>query len=142
MDPIGITTVVVALVAALAFALFRQFNDGRFRVRPPSVASHGGGTASRLRALANGRPTFVQFSGAMCSQCRINERTFSEALAPHPEIGFRDLLAEEHMDLVHELGIMRSPTVLFLEPSGEVLARANGVLTTKTIHQLIGSHHD
>jgi len=46
------------------------------------------------------------------------------------------------MELVRSLGIMRSPTVLLIEPSGEIIARAQGVVKKQTILDLIGKNND
>lgn len=133
MDPIGVSVAAVALLLAVVFALARQLRDGTFRARGTTV------TSDRLRQLADGQPTFVQFSGELCTQCRRNEEEFSRTLANRPGIGFRDVAAEDNLDLVRELGIMRSPTVVFVEPTGEVTARAHGALDRDAIVALIGS---
>lgn len=140
MDPTGIAAAAAVLTAALAFASFRRLRDGRFRA--PRTVPASAPTAAALRDLTDGRPTFLQFSGELCSQCRSNERVFAQVVAAHPGIGFRDLDVAEHLELVRELGILRSPTVLFVQPSGAVVARAHGALDHTTVRQLIGAHHD
>lgn len=136
MDSLGLIIAAATLLLSLVFAQIRRSRDGRFRETPRNTSSEA------LSTIADGRLTFVQFSGEICSQCRTNERIFSQTLEKHPNVQFTDVPAEQHMELVRDLGIMRSPTVLLVEPSGEIVARAQGVVTKQTILELIGTHND
>jgi thiol-disulfide isomerase/thioredoxin len=52
----------------------------------------------------------------------LNDVTENLADVEHIEVD-----AEGHLDLVRELGIMRTPTTLILDKSGDIVGRAVGV---------------
>lgn len=136
MDPFGIAVAASTLVLSLIFAVFRRHHDGRFRTPPRDI------TSDTLRSIAAGQLTFVQFSGEVCAQCKTNQRVFTQTLDGLTSVQFTDVPVDQHMELVRSLGIMRSPTVLLIEPSGEIIARAQGVVKKQTILDLIGKNND
>ncbi|MFF9851701.1 TlpA family protein disulfide reductase [Streptomyces litmocidini] len=72
------------------------------------------------------RATLVQFSTAFCQPCRATRRTLAEVAAMVPGVEHVEIDAEERLDLVRELGIVRTPTVLVLDAAGRVVRRAAG----------------
>ncbi|MEU1867590.1 TlpA family protein disulfide reductase [Streptomyces gardneri] len=80
----------------------------------------------RLGAELGERATLVQFSTAFCQPCRATRRTLAEVAAMVPGVGHVEIDAEERLDLVRELGIARTPTVLVLDRTGRVVRRAAG----------------
>ncbi|MGW6390249.1 TlpA family protein disulfide reductase [Streptomyces sp. NPDC055103] len=72
------------------------------------------------------RATLVQFSTAFCQPCRATRRTLAEVAAMVPGVAHVEIDAEERLDLVRELGIVRTPTVLVLDGAGRVVRRAAG----------------
>ncbi|MFE0705379.1 TlpA family protein disulfide reductase [Streptomyces sp. NPDC058872] len=72
------------------------------------------------------RATLVQFSTAFCQPCRATRRTLAEVAAMVPGVGHVEIDAEERLDLVRRLGIVRTPTVLVLDAAGRVVRRASG----------------
>ncbi|MEV8585504.1 thioredoxin family protein [Streptomyces sp. NPDC051180] len=79
-----------------------------------------------LGAELGERATLVQFSTAFCQPCRATRRTLAEVAAMVPGVGHVEIDAEERLDLVRELGISRTPTVLVLDGAGRVVRRAAG----------------
>ncbi|WP_306190680.1 MULTISPECIES: thioredoxin family protein [unclassified Streptomyces] len=92
----------------------------------------GGRTGDRrLGAAELGRrlgthATLVQFSTAFCAPCRATRRVLSEVAAMVPGVAHVDIDAEDHLDLVRELDIVRTPTVLVLDAGGRIVRRAAG----------------
>lgn len=82
--------------------------------------------AGRLGAELGERATLVQFSTAFCQPCRATRRTLAEVAAMVEGVGHIEIDAEERLDLVRELGIVRTPTVLVLDRSGRIVRRAAG----------------
>ncbi|MEU2117703.1 thioredoxin family protein [Streptomyces sp. NPDC058700] len=79
-----------------------------------------------LGAELGERATLVQFSTAFCQPCRATRRILAEVAVMVPGVGHVEIDAEERLDLVRELGIARTPTVLVLDRAGRVVRRAAG----------------
>ncbi|MFF4749563.1 TlpA family protein disulfide reductase [Streptomyces sp. NPDC002514] len=72
------------------------------------------------------RATLVQFSTAFCAPCRATRRVLGEVAGLVPGVAHVEIDAEARLDLVRELGIRRTPTVLVLDAAGRVVRRAAG----------------
>lgn len=72
------------------------------------------------------RLTLVQFSTAFCQPCRATRVILREVAAALPGVRHVEVDAESHLDIVRELDIRRTPTVLFVDPSGAVVRRVSG----------------
>lgn len=150
MNP-GLVVLLVALLAATAFGLWRRQTDGRFSsgrraARPgerretpdvsapdPSAATAPDGptpwaalTAVLPDLTLGERATFVQFSSAFCAPCRTTRVLLADVADKEPGVVHVEVDAEEHLALVRELDVRRTPTTLILDPSGVELARAAG----------------
>ncbi len=82
----------------------------------------GAAIADRLGA----RATVVQFSSAFCQPCRATRRILEEVTTMVPGVAHIELDAEDNLDLVRALDIRRTPTVMFLDSSGQVRKHASG----------------
>jgi thiol-disulfide isomerase/thioredoxin len=85
----------------------------------------------RLRAAELGgelgeRATLVQFSSAFCAPCRATRRILGEVAGMVPGVAHLEIDAEDRLELVRELGILKTPTVLVLDAGGRVVRRATG----------------
>ncbi|WP_308307578.1 thioredoxin family protein [Streptomyces sp. ISL-10] len=72
------------------------------------------------------RATLVQFSTAFCQPCRATRRTLADVAGMVEGVAHIELDAEERLELVRELGIVKTPTVLVLDSAGRVVTRASG----------------
>ncbi|MFC9733987.1 TlpA family protein disulfide reductase [Streptomyces roseolus] len=72
------------------------------------------------------RATLVQFSSAFCQPCRATRRVLDEVAAMVPGVAHVEIDAEEHLALVRDLGVTRTPTVLVLDAAGAIVRRAAG----------------
>ncbi|MFN8157163.1 MAG: thioredoxin family protein [Candidatus Nanopelagicales bacterium] len=146
----GVVVLVVILIAASAFGLWRRATDGRMRTTkagaPVELAAdtegsqhvpgtgHGGGHAhagDRLDAADLGvelgdRATLVQFSSAFCAPCRTTRVVLEEVVGMVDGVAHVEVDAESHLDLVRRLDVRRTPTVLVLDSEGLVRVRAAG----------------
>nr|WP_244888220.1 thioredoxin family protein [Streptomyces scopuliridis] len=98
--------------------------DGR-----PKVRGNDGGKrlgAAELGAELGERATLVQFSSAFCQPCRATRRTLADVAGMVDGVSHVELDAEERLELVRELGILRTPTVLVLDAGGRIVRRAAG----------------
>ncbi len=121
--------VVVVLVAATAFALWRRRQDGHIRGVGPvgaSDLSEQRVSAADLGQALGVRATLVQFSTAFCQPCRATRRVLGEVAEQVDGVTHVEIDAESHLDLVRRLDVRRTPTVLVLDRQGQVVRRASG----------------
>jgi thiol-disulfide isomerase/thioredoxin len=136
----GLVIVVAALVLALGFGLYRAATDGRFRgtkaVRGASAPADSASVASPVTwdavtvalpsAELGERATLLQFSSAFCAPCRVTRQVLTDVAGLVPGVVHLEVDAEHHLELVRELGIMRTPTTLILDATGAEATRATG----------------
>ncbi len=153
----GTWVLVVAVVGALAFGLFRAFTDGRFRgthrvhglspgepvdqsvaepVEEPVRESLLDGTP--WAADLGERATLLQFSSAFCAPCRATRRVLDDVSMSLPGVVHLEVDAEHHLDVVRRLGIMRTPTTLVLDGYGHEVTRATGAPTKQQVMAALG----
>ncbi len=131
-----LVVLVVVLLAATAFGMWRRRHDGRIRgVDPVRGAAghadvHDDGrerlTPAELGAALGSRATLVQFSTAFCAPCRATRRVLGEVAEQVEGVAHVEIDAEGHLDLVRRLDVRRTPTVFVLDASGAVIRRAVG----------------
>lgn len=130
----------IALVVAAAFGLYRRRVDGRFRTSPATQAAETG--SERLTEADLGVPlgrsaTVVQFSSEFCAPCRAAERVITDAVAGLDGVQYLDIDSEQKLELVRRLNILRTPTVLITDPTGRILARTAGVPTKQSLQSVL-----
>jgi thiol-disulfide isomerase/thioredoxin len=113
-----------ALVVASAHGVPHKRRSGRVRVRGRDDGKRLG--AAELGGELGERATLVQFSSAFCAPCRATRRVLGEVAGMVPGVTHVEIDAEAHLDLVRELGILKTPTVLVLDADGRVVRRATG----------------
>ena len=122
--------VLAVLVVASGFGLLRQRTDGRVKQLAPSAGGEAVLAADSPFAqygTMGERATIVQFSSTVCAPCRAAKAIASDVAAVVPGVRHLEVNAEQHMDLVREFGIMRTPTILVLDGRGRLSARISGV---------------
>ena len=126
----GLLVLLAAVAAALAFGLWRRVRDGRVRrhgPRRPAVAESPSVLADTPWADELGeRATFLQFSSAFCAPCRATRRVLADVAGTTPGVAHVEVDAEQHLDLVRRLGVLRTPTTLVLDGAGVEVGRATG----------------
>ncbi len=122
----GVYVLALALLLALGFGLYRKAVDGRVRV----LDGHPSGLdAGRLGEELGASATFLQFSAPVCAPCRATRRVLGDLTADSPGVAHIEIDAQQRPDLVDELGITRTPTVLLLDGGGRVRGRIVGAPT-------------
>ncbi len=162
----GVWVLLVAVVAALSFGLYRALTDGRFRgthqvhgaeAGPESAresaresdreAAQPGAAPAAVSLLAGTpwadqlgeRATLLQFSSAFCAPCRATRRILHEVASPTPGVVHIEVDAEHHLDVVRRLGILRTPTTLVLDERGHEVTRATGAPTRHQVLAALGT---
>ena len=72
------------------------------------------------------RATLLQFSSAFCPPCRATRVVLGDVAAMVPGVVHVEVDAESHLDLVRQLDVTRTPTVLVLDSAGRIRTRATG----------------
>ena len=147
---LGLILLVAVLALASIFGLWRKKTDGTMKtvgtmsvaapipvaddapevgVETASAAEHGGErlTSELLGAPLGENATLVQFSTAFCQPCRATRRILDEVATMVPGTVHLEIDAEAHLDLVRQLDIRRTPTVLVLDARGVITKRAVGL---------------
>jgi thiol-disulfide isomerase/thioredoxin len=132
----GVWIVVVAVVVAVGFGLYRAAVDGRFRgthkIRDIEPSSEPRAPESSVLAdtawagQLGERATLLQFSSAFCAPCRTTRHVLADVAGRTEGVTHIEVDAEHHLDLVRRLGIMRTPTTLILDADGREHTRASG----------------
>lgn len=117
--------VLAVLALATALGLAWRARDGAFRPAP-SPRADGVVTAAELGIAPGERATFLQLSSEVCAACRSTSRVLQGVAAEHPGVVHVELDVAEHLDLAERWQVMRTPTVLVLDPSGAVVGRTSG----------------
>ena len=120
----GLVVCVVVLAAASAYGVLHRRRSGRVRVRGRDDGKRL--VAAELGEELGARATLVQFSSAFCAPCRATRRVLGEVAAMVPGVAHVEIDAEKNLDLVRELDILKTPTVLVLDADGRVVRRATG----------------
>ena len=128
----GAWVLVVALVLATVFGVYRAARDGRFRgmhrvkgaVEEEVVESVLAG--SDIDHELGERATLLQFSSAFCAPCRATRRILADVADVVPGVVHVEVDAEHHLELVRRLGVARTPTTLVLDRHGREVTRASG----------------
>ena len=142
----------VAVVGALVFGVFRALTDGRFRgthrVHGAEATSEPAATDPAPESLLAGTPwanqlgeqaTLLQFSSAFCAPCRATRRVLGEVASATPGVAHIEVDAEQHLDVVRRLGILRTPTTIVLGEHGAEVTRASGAPTKQQVLAALGA---
>lgn len=118
----GLWIVLGTLMLGTVIGVVRHSRDGRAR----EVGGEKRLSAEQLGADLGERATLVQFSTAFCQPCRATRRILDDVAGIVPGVAHVEIDAESRLDLVRELDVMRTPTVLILDRSGKIVKRASG----------------
>ncbi|MFC1403969.1 MULTISPECIES: thioredoxin family protein [Streptacidiphilus] len=120
----GLVVCLAVLALSGAFGLLRMRGRGRLKMR-----GRDGGVrleAGELGAELGERATLVQFSSAFCQPCRATKRILGEVAGMVEGVAHIEIDAESRLELVRQLGILSTPTVLVLDADGALVRRAVG----------------
>ena len=150
---LGRWVLLVAVVGALGFGAWRALSDGRFRgthrvrvarsvldgrrrrAQSADGSTGGDATVEPCGSVLAGtsydeqrgeRATLLQFSSAFCAPCRATRRILADVASTVPGVTHVEVDAEDHLDLVRRLGVLRTPTTLVLDATGHEITRASG----------------
>ncbi|MDX2839019.1 thioredoxin [Streptomyces ipomoeae] len=120
----GLVVCVLVLAAASTYGVLQRRRGGRVRVRGRDGDKRVG--AAELGEGLGERATLVQFSSAFCAPCRATRRVLTEVAGMVPGVAHVEIDAEQNLELVRRLDILKTPTVLVLDADGRIVRRATG----------------
>ena len=145
---VGAWVLIVAVVLAGTFGTWRLLSDGRFRGTRRVRGAEEPVPGAESQSLLAGTPwqddlgpsvTLLQFSSAFCAPCRVTRRILADAASGATGVAHIEVDAEQHLDLVRRLGIMRTPTTLVLDAHGQEVVRAQGAPKPEQVRAAIGA---
>ncbi len=83
-------------------------------------------SADQLGQPLGERATLLQFSSAFCAPCRATRRILADVAGMTEGVAHIEVDAESRLDLVRQLNVLRTPTVLVLAADGSIIRRASG----------------
>jgi thiol-disulfide isomerase/thioredoxin len=119
----GLIVLIVALVVAASLAWGITSLNGRFRDKSGTDVL----TADDLGRPLGERATLIHFSSAFCAPCRATRTLLTDVADRADGVAVVEIDAESQLELVRRLDVMRTPTVLVLDPRGAVVRRASGL---------------
>ncbi len=119
----GLVILVVAVCVTAIAAWVMAKKNGRFAARSSGEQLF----ATDLGVDLGERATLVQFSSAFCAPCRATRVLLADIAGRVDGVVTVDIDAEEHLDLVRRLNILRTPTVFVLDGTGAIVTRASGL---------------
>jgi thiol-disulfide isomerase/thioredoxin len=132
---IGLVILLIAVAVTAISAWAVKQKNGRFS----SVGGPARVSAVDLRIDLGERATLVQFSSAFCAPCRATRVLLTDIADKVDGVVTVDIDAEEHLDLVRQLNILRTPTVLVLDADGAIVTRASGLPRREQVLSALGN---
>ncbi|GHH76820.1 thioredoxin family protein [Promicromonospora soli] len=129
-----VIALVVLVLGTAALGVWWSARQGA--VRGPRATPAGIDWASSGIALAD-RVTFVQFSAEVCAACRSTSRVLGGITGSSSGVGHREVLVDDHLELVRTLGVLRTPTVLVVDGGGREVARMSGAVSDTQARQAL-----
>ena len=84
--------------------------------------------------------TVVQFSTAFCGPCRATRARLRQLQVTRPALAYVHVDAESHLDAVRALDVRVTPTVIWLDRAGAVVARTSGAPRPDQLGALVEAH--
>ena len=133
------------MLLAVAFGGWRLMVDGRFRgthrvvgADVPGATPESPGSVSILDSTPYAgrlgeRATLLQFSSAFCAPCRTTRVVLADVAGTVTGVTHVEVDAEQHLELVRRIGVLRTPTTLVLDAAGVEVTRAAGAPTRSQV---------
>lgn len=123
------------ILVSTAFGVYRQRTDGIIR----SSQSGSFVTRDELGHDMGTSATFIQFSSPYCQPCKATARMIEELTNGRSDIAHLDLQVADHLDLVNQFKVMRTPTTVLVDSRGHVEYRAEGLPTREDLQSALST---
>ncbi len=115
--------IIGVLLVATAFGLVDRKRSGTLKVK---MSLQLGVSSQEIGSELGEVATVLQFSSAFCAPCRTTRSIITSVIEHFPKMKHIEVDAEKNLELVRRLKIHQTPTTLFLNSSGNEIARAVG----------------
>ncbi len=115
--------VIGVILMSTAFGVYRRRTDGS--IKTPEAGSFI--TAEQLGHDMGTKATVIQFSSPYCQPCKATNTMVDEMTSGIESVAHVDLQVADHLDLVNQLKIMRTPTTILLDGNGHIEFRIEGL---------------
>ena len=119
----GSVILISALILASLFGVYRARTDGHVKAKAEAHIW----TTHNCHIDLGEKATLLQFSSSFCQPCRVTKVLLADIALKTPGVAHVEINAEEHLPLVRELGISRTPTTLILDKNGTIRGKASGL---------------
>ena len=125
----GQWVLLAVVLFVVGFAVYRASSDGRFRGTRTTPVETAASVVERsgVAVPLGERATLLQFSSAFCAPCRATRRVLGEVTEIVPGVSHVEVDAEQHLEVVRALRVLRTPTTLVLDATGREVSRAAGL---------------
>jgi thiol-disulfide isomerase/thioredoxin len=143
MSGIGAAVLAAALVVAGLAAWWLRTRNGA--LRSPAAGEDDDVSAREVLRRLGAEPgaadlTVVQFSTAFCAPCRATRARLEQLRTTRPGLAYLHVDAESHLDEVRELDVRRTPTLFYLDRTGELIGRSSGAPRPEELTALVEAH--
>jgi len=131
----GVIVLLAAVVTALALGAWWRARQGKFATSRPDERPEPEAAAlvRRLGEDLGERATLLQFSSAFCAPCRATRVVLADVAGAVPGVRHVEVDAEQHLDAVRALNVLRTPTTIVLDRTGREVTRAGGAPTREQV---------
>lgn len=129
----GAYIVIAVVVLASLFGFMRIRTDGTVRSHTPGSYV----TPEELGHAMGKSATFVQFSSPFCQPCKATHDMITNLIDDNPQVAHVDLQVADHLDLVNQLHVMRTPTTVLLDGNGHIKYRVEGAPRSAELTQAL-----
>lgn len=118
----GAYIVIAVVVVSSLLGFMRIRTDGTVRSHKPGSYV----TSDQLGHEIGTAATFIQFSSPYCSPCKATHDMVSKLIADKPTVAHVDLQVADHLNMVNQLSVMRTPTTVLINGKGHIEYRVEG----------------
>ena len=118
----GAYIVIAVVIISSLLGFMRIRTDGTVRSHKPGSYV----TSEELGHTMGSAATFIQFSSPFCQPCKATHDMVNKLITDKPEVAHVDLQVADHLDLVNQLSVMRTPTTVLINGKGHIEYRVEG----------------
>lgn len=118
----GAYIVIAVVVVSSLLGFMRIRTDGTVRSHKPGSYV----TSDQLGHEIGTAATFIQFSSPYCQPCKATHDMVSKLIADKPTVAHVDLQVADHLNMVNQLSVMRTPTTVLINGKGHIEYRVEG----------------
>lgn len=137
---IGLWVVLGTLAIAVVVGLVLRARNGRIRANDDDTDEHALPAAVANVLSARDSITLVQLSTTFCAPCRHAHAVLSQLAESTTGLEHVELDITDQPEVAQQLGVLRTPTTLALNPAGHEVLRISGVPRSVELRDALLAH--